>query len=856
MISSLLAGLTRIRLINLRELRTHRLRVLTSLSVVVVSSALLIAVLGTYGSMTESVRQFNSAISGAAKLEVTAIGDAGLDAAIAGQIRGEVPGAKAVVPMIRGTARIGSGTTETDLEKPDKTVPLLGSDFRVSSLSGDLRKAMDQNENQKEETQSRFSTEQLASGVIAGPGTGLVKDQKTTINGIPVTVLDVAGGDALNGGGFVFAYLNLAQRLTAKVGRLDSILIVPRDGVPTAQLRSEINRIVDGRAVVVDPAFRAKQMETATSVTRDATLLVSLISLVIAAFLVFNTMNMAVASRRQSMAMLRALGAKRGHLVIDLLGESAVYGLVGGLIGVPLGILGGRAAVSAGSGESHGGMVTQYHLPVSAPVIAVLACVVACVAATMLAARSVFAVSPVEAMSQGEVAESAAPRSILRQVAGVTGIGVIAGSFAVALQVPGRPAIIAGAVYAVGVLLLCFALTGPLVWLVVRCARLFSGPGQLAAVNTERAPRRAWATLMTVAVAIAVGMGTSGALANMVSSMSDSLDGLADPDFYVASQPLGQLPTDPLLSPVIAKQIRKVPGVDEVTDGQWATVNVGEARIIVQGLTAGSLAPFMKKAPADARRDMLAGKGMVFSKVLARTLDVGTGDRVRLATPTGYRETTVLATVDYVSLDSGTAAMSLDLLRKWFDRDGATYLQVTLKPGADAEQVRTELERIAEQNPSASGEPVDVHSGTQAIESSKQIVEQSGAFTVAIQWIVSGAAAIALLNTLLLSVIERRRELGVLRAMGASRRFISRMVLAEAAAVAIVGSVAGLLFGGVLHWLADKILSATTSVGVEYSPQPSTLLFVTIAMALCLLGALVPAMRAARLNISESIAQE
>lgn len=80
-------------------------------------------------------------------------------------------------------------------------------------------------------------------------------------------------------------------------------------------------------------------METATSVTRDATLLVSLISLVIAAFLVFNTMNMAVASRRQSMAMLRALGAKRGHLVIDLLGESAVYGLVGGLIGVPLGIL-------------------------------------------------------------------------------------------------------------------------------------------------------------------------------------------------------------------------------------------------------------------------------------------------------------------------------------------------------------------------------------------------------------------------------------------------------------------------------------------------------------------------------------
>ena len=851
MSAPLLAGLTRIRLINLRELRTHRLRVLTSLSVVVVSSALLIAVLGTYGSMTESVRQFNASISGAAKLEVTAIGDAGLDAGIAGEIRARVPGARAVVPMVRGTARIGPDTTAGGAGDDDRTVPLLGSDFRVSSLSGDLRKAVADSGNQE-----GFSRDELADGVIVGPRTGLTKGQTATVNGTVVTVLDVVSGDTLNGGAFMFAYLDLAQRLTATQGKLDSVLIVPRDGVPVAQLRTEITRIVDGRAAVVDPGYRAKQLETATSVTRDATLLVSLISLVISAFLVFNTMNMAVASRRQSMAMLRALGAKRGHLVADLLGESAVYGLVGGLIGVPLGILGGRVTVSQGSGDSSHGMVMQYHLPVSAPVIAVLACVLACVAATMLAARSVFAVAPVEAMSQGEVAESAAQRTVARWAAGLLGAAVIIGAFIVALQVPGRSAIVAGAVYAVGVLLLCYALTGQLVWLVVRVANLFSGPGRLAAVNTDRAPRREWATLMTVAVAIAVGMGTSGALANMVSSMSGSLDGLDDPDFYVASQPLGELPTDPLLAPAIAEQIRQVPGVASVSEGQWATVNVGEARIIVQGLTADALAPFMKKSPPEARRQMLAGEGMVFSKVLARTLDVSTGDTVRLATPTGYRETRVLATVDYVSMESGTAAMSLDLLRDWFDRDGATYLQVMLSEGADADQVRAALERIAEQNPSAGGAPVDVHSGAQAIESSKQLVEQSGAFTVAIQWIVSGAAAIALLNTLLLSVIERRRELGVLRAMGASRRFISRMVLAEAAAVAIVGSATGLLIGGVLHWPADKILSATTSVGVEYSPQPSTLLFVAVAMGLCLLGALVPAMRAARLNISESIAQE
>ena len=113
-----------------------------------------------------------------------------------------------------------------------------------------------------------------------------------------------------------------------------------------------------------------------------------------------------------------------------------------------------------------------------------------------------------------------------------------------------------------------------------------------------------------------------------------------------------------------------------------------------------------------------------------------------------------------------------------------------------------------------------------------------------------------MLNTLLLSVIERRRELGVLRAMGASRRFVSRMVLAEAAGVAVVGSVLGVILGTGLHYLADKILTSTTSINVEYSPRPSTLLFVAVAFVLCLLGSLIPAARAARMNISESILNE
>ncbi|MGV9713262.1 FtsX-like permease family protein [Gordonia sp. NPDC003424] len=841
---SISSGLSRIRVLNLREIRTHKLRVLTSLFVVMVASALLIAVLGIYGSLTESVRQVNAAIAGAAQIEVASISDSGIDEELAGDIRGAVPAAQSVVPLIRDSVLVD-----------DRDIALLGSDFRVTSLSGEMKQAAAQ------QGSSGISQDDLKDGVIVGAATGLHKNQHLTINGVDVRVLSVIGGDqsgVLNNGNFMFAYLGLAQRLSAHEGKLDSILVVTKPGADVAAVKTEVSKVVDGRAVVVDPGFRAKQAEVASAVTRDATLLVSLISLVIAGFLVFNTMNMAVASRRRSLAMMRALGARRRHLAGDLLGESVIFGLVGGMIGVPVGIFAGAWAVGRVPEVSTDALTTSvsYHLDWYTPVIAIGACIVACVAATSMAARSVFAVSPVEAMSAGEVADNTARTRRAAAIASIVGVAVLIASWFVATTVPGRPAILAGAVYAVGALLFCYALTRPLVAAVVLLAQRFRGPGQLAAVNTQRAPRRAWATLMTVAVAVAVGVGTSGALDNLVSSISGSLDGLADPDFYVSSTDSGHVPTGPALPTAIKGEVEKIPGVTQVVGLQWANVNVGGDAILVQGLEPESLAPFMKKAGPAALQQVLAGDGILLSRVLARTLGVGVGDTLTMATPTGYHDVVVRDTVNYLSVGSGTAAMANSVLSQWFDRPGDTYLQVTTNPHADQAQIHAELEAIAAANPSVGGRKVYVHSGAEALESAQSQAQQAGSLTVAIQWIVAVAAAIALLNTLLLSVIERRRELGVLRAMGASRRFISRMVIAEAAAVAIVGSVTGVILGSALHFLSNKILAATTSIDIHYSPQPSTLIFVGVACLLCVGGALFPAMRASRMNISESILNE
>ncbi|WOC11702.1 FtsX-like permease family protein [Gordonia sp. MP11Mi] len=837
---TLSAGITRVRVIGLRDLAAHKLRVVTSLLVVMVSSALLVAVLSVYGSLTASVHDFTAAISGDATLEVAAIADSGVDTDLAGELRREVPQAKSVVPVIRGTVTVDGEPTV-----------LVGSDYRASSLSPQLRDAVN--------TDSGVTLDDLTDGIVVGDAMGMSQGQEIRIGDRTVTVVDVLGeqSHALNGGRFVFAYLPLAQELTGLEDSVDSLMIVPQPGADESALRTAVERVVQDRASVVDPDFRVRQAEVAGSVVRDSTLLVSMVSLVIAAFLVFNTMNMAVASRRQSIAMIRALGGRRRQLAADLLVEAVVFGVLGGILGIPVGVLAGRWAlgrVPDGSGTA--GMVVTYSLPAYVPVVAVAAAVVACVAATSLAAKAVFSVTPVEAMVPGQVTDAGPlPRRLLA-VSGVVGVAGLAGSWLIVWGVQGRPAIIAGAVYAVGGLVLCFALSPIIVAGVRAVAGRFGGPGRLASVNSERAPRRAWATVMTVAVAVAVGIGISGALNNLVGSISASLDGIADPDLYVSSRDADSIPLGPALAPAIRGEVARTPGVREVVGGQWASVNIGDARALIQGLEPGSSAPFLRKTSPEATRATLDGDGILLSNTLARALDVDTGDRLELATPTGPRHVAVLDTVNYVSMDSGVAALSVDLLRDWFERPGDTYLQVMLDPGADENAVRESVTAVADSHPGAGGAPVHVYTGQESLEATQKTAEQSGGFTVAIQWIVSAAAAVALLNTLLLSVLERRREIGVLRSMGASRRFVSRMVLAEAGAIAAVGALVGVVMGTGLHVLADEILAETTAIEIVYSPLWSSSWYVAISALLCLVGALVPAIRAGRLNISESVASE
>ncbi|MDJ0393897.1 FtsX-like permease family protein [Rhodococcus sp. G-MC3] len=815
-------ALSRFRVLGLRDLRTHWVRSLVSAAVVAVAAGLLIAVLGTYGSLTGSVERLAVSIAGNADLEVVGATDSGFDSGELDVIRA-VPGVQQAVPLLRGEVVTDRGP-----------LMVLGVDASITALDSDLQSAV-----------AGSITDLTRPGaVLVGPDTGLSQGQTFEIAGRTLTAVGVVTGDGtdrIGGGNFVIAPLQAAQSITDRPGQLDSIFVLG------SGVREAVTTAVDGRVAVMDTDFRAERANTVMSLTRNSTLMVALIAFVVAGFLVFNVMNMAIAKRRPTISVLRSIGGKRGTIVRDLLAEAAVIGLLAGLIGVPLGITMGHLAI----GSLPPFLVDafdvriEYVLPVYAIPIAVVLCVVACVAASALAAIQVYRISPVEALAVGGAETTSGPRRALTVTAAVVGsIGVV-GAVLLAVTVDGQAALAAGAVFLVAVVALCIGGTRAIVSCAATLPRRWGGAGRLATATVERAPGRIWATVMTIVVAVAVCVGVSGALDDLTESATSSLASMGRTDVYVSLTSSSSIPAGGTLRPEVLEQVRATPGVSDIVEGQWAYATIDGDLVAIQGVADGSNAVTLSVLADDIRDAVLRGDGVAVSRSLGDALGVSPGSILDLPTPTGTKPVEVLAVVDYLNAAGGTMALSLPSMQQWFERPGATYLEISVN-GSGVQEV---LDRTLPPE-------VNVYSGKEALDGASASIAQAGALAVALQWIVALVAAVALLNTLMLSVLERRRELGVLRAMGGSRGTLGRMVLAEALAVGIVGGVLGIVIGAALQYLSTLILGASTGIDIDFTLSPTIAAYALVALLLSLLGSAPPALHAARSTIVDAIAAD
>ncbi len=831
--SALVAAASRLRVFSLRELAVHRRRTLASIAVMAVSAMYLVAILGIFGSITGSVNRLTDGIAGVAALEVSGITDAGFPDTITADVAA-VPGVAAAVPMIR-----------TSLSTTSGPILLFGADANIAALGGALKDAVAQ--------QQLAAPSPVPNGVRVGPGIGRRKGDTFQLGSATVTVTDVLGGKQLadlNGGHYVLAPLALAQNVAARQGQLDSILITTKPAADLAQVRSAVTAAVNGRAIVADPSMRAARAGDGVKMMNYMALMGVGVALVVGAFLVYTTVTMAITQRRPVISMLRAIGGRRTTIVRDMLAEAAILGVIGGAVGSGLGILMGRLAIGRLPPAITQGLEAriEYWLPSYAIPAAVMVTALTSVVASAMAARQVYKVSPIEALAPvGVSAADRVPRW-LRIVCGIGAVAVLAASILVVLNQHGGLAFAAMNAVFCAEIALGFALTAPIVNATAASARVFGSVGALAAATIERAPRRVWATAMTVLIAVLTTIVITGTNTDMIRSARGILSSAANVDVWVSANPPDSYPTD-ALPQGLSEKVAAVPGVARVTEGAFGFAVVGGTRVMLDGFSPGTADPLYHALDQQIRGEVLAGRGVVLSQNLGKIFHVRAGDQLRMQTPHGVQQTTVLAVVPYFSTVIGTVGIGLDQMRTWFDRPVTTTLQIAAAPGVDAHRLLTDIRGVVPA-------PNYVYDGRAELAGLEAPMHQSMFIANAVWIIVVFVAAVALLNTLTLSVLERRRELGVLRAMGSSRRFALQMVLAEAAGIGVVGGLLGLVFGLTDQWLFSLVSADMMNFRVSFRPSPMALVFTIGAVAISLLGSVPPARRAARLNIIEAVSVE
>ena len=639
-----------------------------------------------------------------------------------------------------------------------------------------------------------------------------------------------------------------AQQLFGIPGTWTQLSVASDQGVSEKELRNRIATVlpkgVEAVTVQQTVADASKALKQGLGFFNTFLLAFAGISLFVGAFLIFNTFSMLVAQRTRELALMRALGASRGQVNRSVLLEALVVGVVSSLGGFLAGI-----AVAYGLRALLGAL--NIELPSGATVIATRTFVVSMVVgvgitiiAALIPARRAAKVSPVQAMRESGPAED---RSLVRRtLLGAVFAGLGAAALTVGLNDGGLQLVgLGAALLFIGVTTLSPLVARPVVGVLGWPFAKLGVPGRLGRGNAMRSPRRTSAT----AAALMIGL----ALVAMVSTLGQSVKKSV---VKIVSTSLGAdyvLHTDQYqpFSPDVAKALSGKPELAAVAAFRQGQAKIGKAgRVSLQGCQPRGPAESVLKLDV-LKGDLaagLTGGALAVSKTEAANLGVSVGDSVPV---TWARTGEHPAKVGAVYADN-------DFAGGYLVSDTTYDANVTNK-----NLVVVAVKGASGTTPQASRAAIEkalVAFPTLSIEDQAQFVKAQGDQVDTLLNAITGLlvlsvliAVLGIINTLALSVVERTRELGLLRAVGLQRRQLRRMIRAESVVIALYGALLGIAIGLAFGW---AVVSSLHDEGITEFAVPLQRLLVVLGVAALggVVAAALPARRAARLNVLEAVA--
>ena len=687
-------------------------------------------------------------------------------------------------------------------------------------------------------------------------GVGQIVDVITPVGVEPFRISGIATfGQAENLMGATVAVFEFetAQRIFEADGQVTSIAVLLDSSVDVSLIQAQIARFLPEGAEVITGADQSAndlaEFGQGLGFVNTILLVIAGVAVFVGAFLIQNTFRIIVAQRTRELALLRAVGATARQVTTMVVVEALVVGVVASIVGIGAGVL---IAMTLRAAFSAFGFGIPSNAMVIAPrtiVVGMLVGVIVTLVAALVPARKAAKVPPVAAMREVD----APPRSLGRRVAagvGVTGLGLLLLAAGLVFQFDNAIAVVgAGAVITfIGVSLLAPLVARSFADRVGAPLARVSLTGRLARGNAMRQPRRTASTASALMIGVALVTLIAVFSASVKSAIASSFRESFSTEFQVRLEGFSD-PRATGLPGSLAEELRALPELavvvrDRIGDFRFDGESSEQMLLAVDGDYTGVITVDMA---AGSISDLGPGR-ILLAKADAERVGVGIGDTVTIQFANLEKAELEVVGI-YDDSDVGVpAVIDFTTFEQYIDFHLDRFIYIKVADGVELATARAAIETVTDRYPNAA--LTDTEELIADFE--KQIDGVLNLLVVLLGFAII-IALMGIVNTLALSVAERKHEIGLLRAVGMSRKQVKRMIRWEAVLIAVFGGILGLVVGLVL----GSAVVLAVGQGLELAfPVVQLAIYLVAAAAGGVLAAILPARRGARLDILEAIAYE
>jgi putative ABC transport system permease protein len=663
-----------------------------------------------------------------------------------------------------------------------------------------------------------------------------------------VGIVTVGGSSNLAGAVLSVFDPATAAIVAGKTGFVNQVDVQAASGVSQQELANRIGATLPNNLEAVTGAVVQKEQSNSINKALDFLnvffLIFAGVALFVGLFIILNTFTMLVAQRTRELALLRALGASRRQVLTSVIGESAIVGVVASAVGLGVGLLvalGVRALLTlVGVSMPPGSLIVKSHTIVASFIVGILVTVVAAAAPALRASR----IPPVAALRD----DVALPERSLRVRALIGGVLTLAGAVVIAGSIRGNSggaaarAGIGIALVMIGVWVMSALLSRPAVRVLgAPLVLLYGTIGRLSRSNAVRNPRRTASTAAALMIGLALVSMLSVLAASTKSAISSVVNKNLGADYVLTSSSISGF------SPDVAAKVSSTPGVSLVSEVRSGVAHVNGKSAQLEAVSP-NITSVMKFTMQSGSTDSLKSDSLLLSKSKAQSLGAKVGDTYTVEFPTGTTKNLRVGGIFNDSALLGNYIVPLSIYQANYNDQLDAIVFVLTAKGQET-QADTALRSSLKAYPQ-----VKIQSQTDFKDSISKQIDQFVNLIFGLLTFALLIAVLGIVNTLALSVYERTREIGLLRAVGMMRRQLRRMVRLEAVVIALFGALLGLALGMVFGWAV--VSTSGGQISHTVFPVGQFVMFVVGAGLIGMLAAVFPAWRAARRPILQAITTE